>query len=100
MRKKLILASVATIFLSACAMVGMGAAEYWDGKKFATLEGHWGEPTQKNVAEDGSFIAIFKAGDDCTATFNVNASGTIASHEFVGGSCSFDAYNRLLNIEH
>ncbi len=100
MKKALILACTATIFLSACALMGQGAAEYWDGKKFATLEGHWGAPTQKNEAEDGSFVAIFKAGDDCTATFNVDASGTIASHEFVGGSCSFDAYNRLLNIEH
>ncbi len=86
--------------MQGCAASGKSAARYWDGHKYLMLEDHWGAPTEKQEAEDGSFQAIFRAGEDCTATFNVDAAGIITSHEFVGQSCRFDAYNRLKNVEH
>lgn len=93
-------AAAAVVLMQGCAASGISAARYWDGHKFLMLEDHWGEPTERQEAEDGSYRAIFRAGEDCTATFYVNQAGIITSHNFVGQSCSFDAYNRLKNIEH
>ncbi len=92
----IVLGSIA--LLTGC--MGKAAASYWDGKKFSILESHWGAPTETRQNDDGSTTAIFRAGDDCTATFNMDAQGVILNHDIVGGSCSYDAYNRLLNIEH
>ncbi len=102
MKKIFIAISVFTVtaLMQGCFSSGKAAAGNWDGKQFSILESHWGAPTQKDANDDGSYTAIFKAGDDCTATFNVDAQGVILSHEFTGNSCSFDSYNRLQNIEH
>ena len=90
---------VASLCVCGCSM-GKMAANNWDGKQYSLLEGHWGAATEKQQGENGAFNAIFRAGSDCTATFNVNPDGIIVSHQIVGGSCSFDAYNRLKNVEH
>ena len=101
--KKLVVTviGVGTLLIAAgCSgTVGKAAATYMDGKKFSILESHWGAPTEKTQNEDGTSVAVFRADGDCVATFNMDAQGVIASHEIVG-SCQFDAYNRLQNVQH
>lgn len=91
---------VGTLLLatSCSGTMGKAAATYWDGKQYGFLEGHWGAPTEMKKNEDGSFVAIYRAGVDCVATFNVDAQGVIASHKIVG-ECRYDAYNRLLDVK-
>ena len=100
LRKVLIATMSVGILLLATGCMGKAAAHYWDGKKYTILESHWGEATEVTQNDDGTTTAVFRAGDDCTATFNVDAQGVIMTHEIVGGDCHYDAYNRLLNIEH
>ena len=97
---KIITASIAVGIMSiAAGCMGNAAATYWDGKKYDILESHWGAPTEMQKNENGTSTAIFRAGGDCVATFNMDAQGIIMDHNIVGG-CHYDAYNRLQNVEH
>ena len=97
---KIITASIAVGIMSiAAGCMGNAAATYGDGKKYDILESHWGAPTEMQKNENGTSTAIFRAGGDCVATFNMDAQGIIMDHNIVGG-CHYDAYNRLQNIEH
>ena len=95
---------VVSLLAGACSMAlltscGTAAAHYWDGKKFVILESHWGAPTETNQNEDGTSTAIFRTTSGCVVTVNIDAQGVIMNHT-IEGSCSYDAYNRLVDIQH
>lgn len=98
--QKIIMISTAIGIVSIVSgCMGNAAATYWDGKKYDILESHWGAPTEMQKNENGTSTAIFRAGGDCVATFNMDALGIITNHNIVG-DCHYDAYNRLQNVEH
>ena len=100
MKKITIISLLAGAFTMALlTSCGTAAAHYWDGKKYVILESHWGAPTETKQNEDGTSTAIFRAPGGCVATFNMDAQGVILNHS-IEGPCSYDAYNRLLNVEH